>query len=381
MNKICKHIIIPTLLLLLIVFCAKGQEIEVRAREYNGVMIYRVPYNEKINTTKIKLYPHYMPLRAKYGWTYVFVDLGHKLTNPVIVEEIPVRANHLIGKRLFGERAYIVLEGKGYTEIRKDPKTPGKGIYWEKGDAFTAPHGYWVGHANPYGHSARILSFGVTLTNDILNPDIEMATDRPKLPYLLHLLPYEEDDVDAGEVGPKPPGWPFKKTLEPLQEFKTKVYRTTWGTSVNLYTLKTSRHLFPTRAAAGWKSAHIELGGRVLNWFIIQDLPPMTIEIGHKHGGEVIFLGLKGRGTMAFREKVGSPPESKIYWGPGDLFCLPQKPRGVWHSHSNPYAEPARLLASFHLLGYQLLDPFTGQVKKDYNRKLEDHVFAEPRLH
>lgn len=380
MNKIRKYIIIPTLLLLLMVSYAKGQEIEIGAREYDGVMIYRLPYTEKINATTIKLYPHYMPLRAKHGWMYVFVDLGHKMTNPVIVEEIPATANHLIGRKLFGERAYIILEGKGYTEIRKDPKTPGKGIYWEKGDAFTAPHGYWVGHANPYGDSARILSFGVTLTNDLLNPDIEMATDRPKLPYVLNLLPYEEDDVYVGEVGPKPPGWPSKKTLEPLEQFETMVYRTTWGTSVNLETLETSRHRSHARAAAGWKSAHINLGGRILNYFVIQDLSPMTREMGHKHGDEVVFLGLKGRGIIAFRKEDGSLL-GKICWGPGDLFCLPQKPRGIWHGHSNPYAEPARLLAS---VDFQLLDPFTGQVRMGYNRGTGgygDHVFDEPSLH
>jgi len=378
MSKIYRYVLI--LILFFIISPAKGEEIEVCAREYDGVMIYRLPYAEKINITKIILYSHYMPLRAKQGWTYAFIDLGYKMTNPVIVEEIPGGAGNLIGRRPFCETVYIVLKGKGYTEIRKDAKTPGKGIYWEKGDAFTAPYGYWVGHANPYDHPARILSLGVAITNDLLNPDIEMAANRPKLPYVLNLLSYEQDDTYAGKVKPKPWVWPSEKTLKPLEEIKGyTVYRTTWGASVNLDTLKTLRHHFFQRATAGWKSCHIELGGRILNWFVVQDMPPKTIEIGHKHGGEVVFLGLKGRGSMAFKEDEGSP-ESRIYWGPGDLFCLPWASAGqIWHVHSNPYDEPARLLASVHQFwGDDLLNPFIGQVHKPYNApRATDRVFGK----
>lgn len=383
MNKIRKHIFI--LILLSMISPAKGQEIKIDAEEYEKMMIYRVPYGEKISTTNIKLYPHYMPLRAKKGWKYAFIDLGYKLTNPVIVEEIPGGANRLIGRKSFGEKAYIVLKGEGYTEIRKNPKIPGKGIYWKKGDAFTVPHGYWVGHANPYDSSVRILSLGVTITNDILDPEIAMATNRPKLPFVLNLLPYEEDDIYSDRVGPKPAGGVSEKMLEPLEEIKGHtVYRTNWGVTVKLDTLETSKNHFPQRAAAGWKSAHIELGGRILNWFVIQDMPPKTIEIGHKHGGEVVFLGLQGEGTTAFREELDSP-ESRIYWSPGDLFCLPWTPSGeVWHSHSNPYANSARFMASVHgLSGGQLLNPFIGQVNRPYNALSvgdRDHVFEGVKL-
>lgn len=352
---------------------------ELLAEKFDKVMIYRLPYARKISATNIKLFPHYMPLRSGQGWTYALIDLGYKMTNPVMIEKIPGRANYLIGRKPFGERAYIALAGKGYTEIRKDPQIPGKKIYWEKGDAFTAPYGYWVGHANPYEHPARILSMGVALTNDLINPDIEMASDRPKLPYVLNILPFEQDDLIAEKIEPQssPPPEPVK----PSKEIKHHtVYQTTWGTKVNLDKLKTLKHHFLKRAKAGWKSAHLELGGRILNHFVIQDMPPNTIEVGHKHGKEVVFLALKGKGTIAFREETDSP-ENKISWEAGDLFCLPWKREGIWHAHSNPYQEPARFMASVNKLeGRFLLNPYFGQIHRIFpasGSADRDHVFGK----
>ena len=164
---------------------------EVTVRDFDGVKIYHVPYGQKIETTRIKLYPHYLPLRAEQGWTYALIDVGYKLTNPIMVEEIPGGADSLIGRKPFGERAYIALNGSGYTEIRKDSQTPAvRKIHWKKGDAFTAPFGYWVGHANPYDQPARLLTLGATLSNDLLDPDIAMAADRPQNPYVTTLLPF-----------------------------------------------------------------------------------------------------------------------------------------------------------------------------------------------
>jgi gentisate 1,2-dioxygenase len=129
-------------------------------------------------------------------------------------------------------------------------------------------------------------------------------------------------------------------------------------------------------------SAYVELGGRILNWFIVQDMPPGSGEIGHKHGRDVIFLGLKGAGVMSLRDDLEAPP-TKINWGSGDLFCLPPAPNGIWHANSNPYDAPARFLASVHdLNGVQLLNPFIGQVSKKYQARSKrkrdgDHDFSK----
>ncbi|MFC1837089.1 cupin domain-containing protein [Thermodesulfobacteriota bacterium] len=361
-----------------------GHTEEVSATKFNGAMIYSLPFGEKINAVAVKLYPHYMPLRAKHGWTSLIIDLGYRLTNPIVIEEIPGGANRVIGREPFGEKVYIILKGRGYTEIKKKPSGIVKKIYWQKGDAFIAPYGYWVGHANPYDQSARILSVSVALTNDLLNPDLAGQGIERKSPYVLNILPLEQDDSYGDVTEPKPMDWPTRDVLEPLKDMPENhtVYKTMWGTGVNLETLKTLEHHFPQRAERGWTSAYMELGGRILNWFIVQDMPPGSGEIGHKHGRDVFFLGLKGSGVITLRDDLVSPA-SQIEWGPGDLFCLPPRLNGIWHAHSNPYDTPARLLASVHdLNGLQLLNPFLGQVSKQYKKSAKrkgkgDHVFSE----
>jgi|GEM_PF-5365414 len=356
---------IPIFMLAFMATAALGQENNISPARYDGVMIYKLAWGEKINTLKLKLYPHHIPLKTDEKWTCAFIDVGYKLTNIILIEELPGKAKRVIYTKPFGESAYIILEGEGYTEIRSDPNIPGKGIYWKKGDAFTAPYGYWIGHANPYGQPARILRLGISLTNDLLNPEIEMKDNRPKLPYLLNLIPYEKDALAGGDIGKKPSGWLGDKIPEPDKKFEGfAIYKTRWGTKVNVDTIKTLQSVHAERKVEGWNSAHIELGGKILNWFVIQDLPPKATEIGHKHSGEAIFLVLKGSGTTTFRKSGTSPPTSTIDWSEGDIFCLPWMPEGTWHGHSNSNDDPSRILASVHKLKDDLLNPFKGQVKK-----------------
>lgn len=354
----------------------------IPAKNYDGTMIYQVPFGKKIETTKVKLYPHYLPLREEQGWTYALIDVGYKLTNPIMLEDIPEKANKLIGRKIFGEKVFIILSGKGYTEIRKNDPASVKKIYWEKGDTFVAPNGYWVGHANPYVGTARILTLSVNLTNDILDPDIKMKSGRPVMPYLLRLLPYEHNDVYAGEIKAVSQEFPTKYELLPALEGDHSgytIYRTNWGTPVNLQTIEMGINSKPLRGQAGWKNAHIGLGGKILNHSIIQDIFPKTKEIGHRHGHEVIFLGIKGKGRMSFRKEKDSFP-LRIDWEEGDLFCLPWYPAGTWHAHSNESDQPARIFASVHHLGSrdQMLNPYLGQIRRSFRYKggsLKDYIF------
>jgi oxalate decarboxylase/phosphoglucose isomerase-like protein (cupin superfamily) len=308
-----------------------------------------------------------MPRRAEHGWKHAFIDLGYRLTNPVLVEEIPAGAGRLIGREIFGERAYIGLTGRGYTEVR----TPGEGapreIRWQAGDAFVVPHGHRVGHANPYGEPARFLSIGVALTNELLRFDVEMAGQRPKTPFLLRLLPYEAEDSVAGDIAPSPGGSPVRAPPAPSPGLEYVVYEVPWGRAVNLRTIQTGPSLQKPREAAGWKSAHIELGGKILNWFAVQDLPAHTREVGHRHGQDAVFLALEGNGRTLFHDQEGEPEPVAIEWGPNDLFCLPVRPDGIFHGHDNPTDRPARLLAVVNrLVDATFLDPSINRSRKNY---------------
>lgn len=348
------------------------------AEQYNGVRIYRLQFMNALHSKEMKLYAHHLPLRRKSGWEYAYVDFGYKLTNPVIVEEIPAGANELIGNTPFGERAFIGLSGSGYTEIRKTFQGEGRKVFWQEGDVFVVPYGYWVGHANPYSGPARLGTMGVTLTNDLIRDDLEMDGSRPKFPFVLRLLSHEGLDQSAGEINVPRSERGSSSNLEPSEKFPGfSVYQVPWGTPVNMKSVKTSASFHEMRAEAGWKSGHVELGGKILNWFIVQDIPAHSAEIGHRHGQDAVFIVLKGKGKTVFRDTETAPPTA-LNWEAGDIFCLPPRPGGVYHSHANESENEARFLASVNRLdGRQLLDPFVGEVNKDFRiRRSSDRNFS-----
>jgi len=364
------------MVLLLISVTAHSQE-DVTVRDYDKMKIYHVPYGKKISTTQIELFPHYMSLRAQEGWRYAYIDLGYKLTNPIIVEEIPAEASRLVGRKPLGERVYIILEGKGYTEIRKDTDIAVKKIYWEKDDVFMVPYGYWVGHANPFEQPARFISWGVSFTNDLINPNIAIKNGRPKKPYVLNVQPYESQDSYGDQIKVSVSS---NKSILPI---KTRdgfvIYRISWGNSINLRKLKTSTPQIHKLEEEGSKSALLEMGGKVLSYFSVLDIAPQSLSgKGHKHGNEVILFGLGGKGTFSIKKDIDSSV-TIISWEKGDLFCLPWNPDGTWHALQNSHDAPARVMVSVPILNENiLLNPFVKRTRKIYRPKgggFQNNVF------
>jgi hypothetical protein len=85
------------------------------------------------------------------------------------------------------------------------------------------------------------LNIGVTLTNDLLNPEIARPGEKQQAPYVLKILPLEKNDSYGDIAKAKPIDWPARDVLKPLENMSADntVYKTTWGTVVDLDKLET----------------------------------------------------------------------------------------------------------------------------------------------
>ncbi|MBI3941208.1 MAG: hypothetical protein HY315_10270 [Acidobacteria bacterium] len=321
-----------------------------------GASVYKMPLISKINVRNMQLFPHYKPRRKESGWTHAYIEFATPTTARIWVEEIPPRSFKLIGRRDTGMYVFLGVTGKGYTEFRDDPLKPGTGIVWDSGDRFYMPFGAWYGHANPFDQPARILVFAHHLGEDMDNPFLGRTRTVPE-----QIFPGERRDPVPEDTVIEIGNW--QATLAQVQKraesnktmdmerrgpAATLVFKVGLGDALNPFKQELPSHHKKLRAKTGWKGVHIDPGpemGHRAHFTNLQEIPPRSQEIGHKHGGGIIFLGVKGRGYTALRATTDSP-EARIPWGEWDLFQLPWlTAAGTWHSHANPYDDqPARFM-------------------------------------
>ncbi len=321
-----------------------------------GAVVYKMPLISKINVRDMQLFPHYKPNRAAAGWTHAYIEFPTPTTARVWVEEIPPRTFKLIGRRDTGMYVFMGVSGKGYTEFRDDVKKPGKGVVWTSGERFYMPFDSWYGHANPFDEPARILVFAQHMDDgDILNPYIGKTRTVPEQTFPgERRAPIPEDDVIENFNWDTAIKKVEQESLD-LQTLnidrrgpaRTVVYKASLGATLNVSSVELPFHHKKLRAKTGWKGIHIDpapdLGHRA-HFTNLQEIPPHSEEIGHKHSGGVWFMGVRGRGYTALRATADSP-ETRVYWGKWDLWCLPWfTAAGTWHSHANPYDEAARFM-------------------------------------
>ncbi|MBI3940905.1 MAG: hypothetical protein HY315_08725, partial [Acidobacteria bacterium] len=317
-----------------------------------GAHVYKMPLISKINIRDMELFPHYKPKRAAAGWKTAYVEFATPSMYRIWVEEIPPHTTKLIGRADSGLYVFIGISGKGYTEIRDPDKLdkPGQGVVWGPFDRFYMPVGSWYGHANPFDKPARILISSIHIDGDITNPYLGRIRTVPE-----QRLAGERSDPVPEDLVIENVDWPAAlkqaelragsmKTLRrgPAKQF---IVQGGLGGTVNAQNFELPSSHMRQRAADGWKAAHLEAGDEMYYrgmrdpW---HELPPHSREIGHKHGGGLVFMGLKGHGYMALRATADSP-EAKVTWGEFDIWMLPYlSPGGTWHSHCNPSDEPAR---------------------------------------
>ncbi|MBI3941207.1 MAG: hypothetical protein HY315_10265 [Acidobacteria bacterium] len=319
-----------------------------------GAAVYKMPLISKINLRDMELFPHYKPKRAQAGWAHAYIEFPTSTQARVWVEEIPPRSLKLIGRRDTGLYVLMGVLGKGYAESREDPKKPGAGVVWKSGDRFFIPFGAWYGLANPFDQPARIVIFSQHLGSDMFNPFIRRTRSVPEQAFPGERRePVPEDEVIEGINWESAIAEAEKRTgatvnLERRGPAATLTFRPAAGQMMNPVGLEMPAHHKKLRAKTGWKGIHIdpapEMGHRAY-FSNLQEIPPQSQEIGHKHGGGVWFMGVKGKGYTALRATTDSP-EARIPWGPWDLFCMPwMTAAGTWHSHANPYADqPARFM-------------------------------------
>jgi hypothetical protein len=361
---------VPRLLLSLMLAGAgtvvQGEPSAIRVQDFDGVKVYRVPFYQAINVIKAELFPHHDPVKNQHNWKVAYVDLGYMISH-AYVEEIPAKSPDVLGQKLLAEVNYVVVAGEGLVVHRKPDNTE-KQILVREGDIFFIPYGHWVGFANASDRPLRVMGWLVAMFPALMDQDRKLVDEdglRPEIPWVTDYVRYQKMEGPAS-ARPVSEIRLAERGRPPMNKKAAfTVYEPDWGTPINMGTLEAPPHHFPKRAAEGWRDAHLEMGGRAINNFIIQEEAPSFKEIGHKHGGDVFFYGLVGQGYIAMRQEVDSP-EKRIFWGPGDLFVLPRVNGGVWHAHANYTGEHNRLIYTPPDMGRTLEDPYQLRYIKDW---------------
>ena len=360
------------LLVLLMVSVATVAAAETAApipvQDFDGVKVYRVPFYKSINVRQAELFPHNDPAKNQRNWKVAYIDLGYMVSHAVL-EEVPARSQDVVGQKLLAEINYIVVGGEG-DAVRREPDGTETRIHVRDGDIFFVPFGDWVGFANPSDTPLRLMGWMVAMVPAIMDQNRKLVDEdglRAVVPYVVDYVRYQALEGAASSIGPVQPGATFVERRRPEVSKKTDftVYEPEWGTPINMGTLEAPPHHYPKRAAEGWRDAHLEMGGRAINNFILQEEAPSFKEIGHKHGSDVLFYGLIGKGYIAIRPEVESV-EKVISWGEGDLFALPRYNGGVWHSHGNYTNDRNRLIYTPPRLADVMMDPYQIRYIKDW---------------
>ena len=322
-----------------------------------GASVYKFPLIFKVNPRKLKLFPHYKPARAALGWTHAFLEPTTPTACPVIVEEIPPHTTKLVGRMDTGYYIFFGLSGKGYTEFRQDPSKPGTSVVWQNKDYFYKPYGQWYGHANPFDEPARIMTFICHLgKDDWLNPYISRTRTVQE-----QIFPGERREPPPADITVSNVDWPtvLKKAASPGSADMDIVTRgaakipvfqgRNGGAPFNMGRMEWPLFYKKIRGQEGWRGGHVEPGpemGYRAYFDVLEEIAPHSSEIGHKHGAGFWFIAVKGKGYIALRATVDSP-ETRIDWEDGDMWVMPwMTAAGTWHSHANPYEEPARFITS-----------------------------------
>lgn len=340
---------------------------EMSVLDIEGFKIYHVPFYRSFPTTKAELFPHYDPLKRKNGWKIAYADLGFKESNPLYVEEVPAHSPEVLGQKLLAEVTFFVSSGEGIGLHRKPDGTEQR-FAFRKGDIFFIPYGHWIGFANLSNAPVRIAGCGTAFVPEILDQDLATVEElgrRLAQPFVIYYLRQQKSEM-ASSAGPIKLDQLKGRDSAPLsKKADFTVYEPTYGTVMNIDTLEIPLHHFPKRAKEGWRDAHIETGGRIQNNFIVQEATPGLKEIGHKHQGGAMFIGLAGKGYIAVRPETTSPVR-RIMWEAGDFFILPPWPGGVWHAHNNYTQEKNRFLAVTHFTDGRIWDPYQGRTSRAY---------------
>lgn len=341
---------------------------EMKVLDFDGAKVYRVPFYQAINVMKAELFPHNDPLKREHNWKVAYLDLGYMMSH-AFVEEVPARSQEVIGQKLLAEVNYVVTSGEAIVVHRKPDNTERR-FTVRQGDIFFIPYGHWVGFANVSSEPMRMMGWLIAMVPSMMDQDRRLVDEdglRPEVPFLADYLRYQQAEGPATSLGPLPANASFAgRGMPPINKKAAfTVYEPEWGEPINMGTLEAPVHHFPKRAAEGWRDAHLEMGGRAINNFIIQEEKPSVIEIGHKHGGDVFFYGLIGQGYIAMRPQEDSK-ERRVFWDVGDLFVLPRVNGGVWHAHANPTSERNRLIYTPPSMGNTLEDPYQIRYIKNW---------------
>jgi cupin superfamily acireductone dioxygenase involved in methionine salvage len=340
----------------------------MKVHDVDGAKIYRVPFYRAINVINAELFPHHDALKKQHNWKVAYLDLGYMICH-ALVEEVPPNTTEIVGQKLLAEINYVVIAGEGIVVHRKPDGTERR-LAVKEGDIFFIPYGHWVGLANPAATSLRVMGWMVAMFPSLMDQDRELVDEdglRPAVPYVSDYVRYQRTEgaaTSAGQVT-KDMKLDQRGAMPVNKKAAFTVYEPEWGRPINMSTLEAPPHHFPKRAEEGWRDAHLEMGGRAINNFIIQEEAPSFKEIGHKHGGDVFFYGLRGKGYIAMRPEVDSP-ERRVFWGVGDLFVLPRVKGGVWHAHGNYTDEQNRLIYTPPDMGRTLEDPWQLRYIKDW---------------
>ncbi len=259
-----------------------------------GAAVYKLPLISKASPRTMELYPHYKPLRAAAGWTHAYLEPATPTVCSALVEEIPPHTMKLVGRADTGYYSFVGVSGKGYTEFRTNPAKPGKGVVWHPNELFHNPYGGWYGHANPFDQPARIITFMCHLDhNDIMNPYIGRTRTVPEFTFIGERrdpVPEDsvEDNVDWKAVEKLVTQPPPKLDIVTRGPAKTPVFEGHVGGAFDMGKMEWPLFYNTTRGAEGGRVGQEEpadeMGWR--SYFtVLEEIPPHSSEIGHKHGG------------------------------------------------------------------------------------------------
>lgn len=342
-----------------------------------GAAVYEMTKvaNWKLNIQKVSIPAHHNVEKKKAGWKGVY--LGQ--TRPflyVLLEEIPAGSPSVIGAVHTGEITILAVKGEGYTEVRSSQGKLDKRINWRAGDLFAVPYGSWVGHANLSPEECRLLTIRVStiaFSEEMENPF--MAGKLLAVPpddgaeAKDNVVTMDPTEVQRVKKGIAPP--PHMRTERRGWEgFKPLFYVGTPGDIVNLRDDEAPLFHLAKRAADGWRAFHVDPGLKLVR-YLLHEIPPNSKEIGHKHGGGLLFYVLKGKGYMAYRaEDTDVGPLQRVDWEEGDLYLMPWLTKtGTWHSRRNPFTDVARNVAFDITMDDEILDPTSGTRMRYLNER------------
>jgi len=330
-----------------------SEEKEYTVETVAGASVYKLPLIGKINVKEAELFPHYRPKKKAAGWLHAYAEAPTPTLCVLMIEEIPPHSNKLIGRKETGAYTFLGVSGKGYVEFRDDASKPGKGFVWEEKSFFYKPFASWYGFANPFDKPARIVTLGCHLDHDIINPylgnrirtvrDLEIPGERRT--KMTDDTVIENLDWAAILKMAEPSSSPH---VEIAKRGDANTVQVTQSTApFDVARMEWPIYFFKLRADEGWRGVNAE-PARDMNirslFNVFEEMPPHSSEIGHKHGGGLWFVCLKGKGYMGMRATTKSS-EARLYWGEWDMWVMPwMTAAGTWHSHANPYDEPARFM-------------------------------------